>query len=41
VLAAEYQTILPDERLIAEQLDKSRRELESRKRDSNKLKLPH
>jgi len=30
VLAAEYQTILPDEKLIAKELEKSRRELESR-----------
>jgi predicted nuclease of restriction endonuclease-like (RecB) superfamily len=32
VLAAEYQTILPDEKLIAQELERSRRELESRKR---------
>ena len=32
VLAAEYQTVLPDEKLIAQQLDRSRRELESRTR---------
>jgi predicted nuclease of restriction endonuclease-like (RecB) superfamily len=32
VLAAEYQTILPDEKLIANELEKSRRELEARKR---------
>ncbi len=31
VLAAEYQTILPDEKLIATELEKSRRELEARK----------
>lgn len=31
VLAAEYQTILPDEKLIAKELEKSRRELEARK----------
>jgi predicted nuclease of restriction endonuclease-like (RecB) superfamily len=30
VLAAEYQTVLPDEKLIAEELDRSRRELEKR-----------
>jgi hypothetical protein len=30
VLAAEYQTVLPDERLIAEELERSRRELEKR-----------
>jgi predicted nuclease of restriction endonuclease-like (RecB) superfamily len=30
VLAAEYQTVLPDERLIAEELERSRRELENR-----------
>ena len=35
VLAAEYQTILPDEKLIAKELEKSRRELEARKRVSN------
>lgn len=31
VLAAEYQTVLPDEQLLAEELDKTRRELESRR----------
>jgi predicted nuclease of restriction endonuclease-like (RecB) superfamily len=31
VLAAEYQTILPDEKLIAEELEKSRQHLEGRK----------
>jgi predicted nuclease of restriction endonuclease-like (RecB) superfamily len=31
VLAAEYQTVLPDEKLLAEALDKTRRELEARK----------
>jgi predicted nuclease of restriction endonuclease-like (RecB) superfamily len=30
VLATEYQTILPDEKLIAEELERSRRELEKR-----------
>ena len=30
VLAAEYQTVLPDEKLIAEELERSRRELEER-----------
>lgn len=30
VLAAEYQTILPDERLIADELKRSRLELEQR-----------
>ena len=30
VLAAEYQTVLPDERLLAEELDKTRRVLEAR-----------
>ena len=30
ILAAEYQTILPDEKLIAAELDRSRRELEQR-----------
>jgi predicted nuclease of restriction endonuclease-like (RecB) superfamily len=31
ILAAEYQTVLPDEKLIAEELEKSRRELEARR----------
>jgi predicted nuclease of restriction endonuclease-like (RecB) superfamily len=31
VLAAEYQTVLPDEKLLAEELHKTRRELESRR----------
>lgn len=31
VLAAEYQTVLPDEQLLAEELDKTRRELEGRR----------
>lgn len=30
VLAAEYQTVLPDEKLIADELERSRRELEQR-----------
>ena len=32
VLAAEYKTVLPDEKLIAEELERSRRELEKRPR---------
>jgi predicted nuclease of restriction endonuclease-like (RecB) superfamily len=32
ILAAEYQTVLPDEKLIAEELDRSRRTLENRQR---------
>lgn len=32
VLAAEYQTVLPDEKLIAEELERSRQELEKRAR---------
>ncbi|MBE2295762.1 MAG: DUF1016 domain-containing protein [Phycisphaerales bacterium] len=31
VLAAEYQTVLPDEKLLAEELDKTRQELEARR----------
>lgn len=31
ILAAEYQTVLPDEKLIAEELERSRRELEHRR----------
>jgi hypothetical protein len=30
VLAAEYQTMLPPEKLLAEELSKTRRELEAR-----------
>lgn len=40
VLAAEYQTILPDEKLIAEELKKSQRSLEARKRISNPASSP-
>ena len=36
VLAAEYRTILPEETLIAEELERSRRELEARKGTSNR-----
>ena len=32
VLAAEYRTILPDEKLIADELERSRRELEESRR---------
>lgn len=39
VLAAEYQTILPDEKLIAEEREKSRRELELRKRITTGVSL--
>jgi predicted nuclease of restriction endonuclease-like (RecB) superfamily len=31
ILAAEYQTVLPEEKVIAEELDRSRRELEQRR----------
>jgi YhcG PDDEXK nuclease domain len=31
VLAAEYQTVLPDEKLLADELDKTRRALEARR----------
>lgn len=31
VLAAEYQTVLPDEKLLAEELDKTRKELEAKR----------
>lgn len=34
VLATEYQTVLPDEKLLADELDKTRRELEARRLDS-------
>ena len=31
ILAAEYQTVLPDEKLLADELDKTRRELQARR----------
>lgn len=31
VLATAYQTVLPDEKLLAEELDRTRRELEARR----------
>jgi hypothetical protein len=31
VLAAEYQTVLPDEQLLAQELERTRRELEARR----------
>jgi hypothetical protein len=31
VLAAEYQTVLPDEKLLADELDRTRRELGARR----------
>lgn len=31
VLAAEYQMVLPDEKLLADELDKTRRELDARR----------
>ena len=38
ILAAEYQTVLPDEKLIAEELGRSRRELEQRGLATDALK---
>lgn len=37
ILAAEYQTVLPNEKIIADELERSRRELEQRRllRESN------
>jgi YhcG PDDEXK nuclease domain len=35
VLAAEYQTVLPDEKLIAEELERSRLQLEERRQRPN------
>jgi predicted nuclease of restriction endonuclease-like (RecB) superfamily len=35
VLAAEYQTVLPNEKMIADELDKTRRELEAKKMSQN------
>lgn len=41
VLAAEYQTILPDEKLIAEELDKSRQRLEDRRQQTRGQSSDH
>ncbi len=38
VMAAEYKTLLPDEKLIAEELERSRRELEARRLAKPKMK---
>jgi hypothetical protein len=38
VLATEYQTILPDEKLTAAELDRSRRELEQQRLSARKSK---
>jgi predicted nuclease of restriction endonuclease-like (RecB) superfamily len=40
VLAAEYQTVLPGEKLIAEELERSRRELEKRASVSSSARRP-
>ena len=32
ILATEYRTVLPDEKLIAEEIEKTRRQLETRQR---------
>jgi predicted nuclease of restriction endonuclease-like (RecB) superfamily len=40
VLAAEYQTVLPDEKLIAEELERSRQELENRERFAHLPRKP-
>jgi hypothetical protein len=32
-LAAEYQTVLPNERFLADELEKTQRELEARRHD--------
>ena len=40
VLAAEYQTVLPDEKLIAEELERSRQEIESRERFAHLPRKP-
>jgi hypothetical protein len=37
ILAAEYQTVLPDEKLIADELDRSRREVEQRRSKSGSI----
>jgi predicted nuclease of restriction endonuclease-like (RecB) superfamily len=38
ILASEYQTVLPDEKVIAEELDRSRRELEQQRLSAGKSK---
>ena len=40
VLAAEYQTVLPDEKLIAEELERSRQEIENRERFAHLPRQP-
>jgi predicted nuclease of restriction endonuclease-like (RecB) superfamily len=40
VLAAEYQTVLPDEKLIAEELERSRLEIENRERFAHVPRKP-
>lgn len=40
VMAAEYQMVLPDEKRLAEELERSRRELESRQRPTLATPLP-
>jgi predicted nuclease of restriction endonuclease-like (RecB) superfamily len=40
VLAAEYQTVLPDEKLIAEELERSRQEIENRERFAHLPRKP-
>ena len=40
VLAAEYQTVLPDEKLIAEELERSRQEIEKRERFAHLPRKP-
>ncbi len=37
ILASEYQTVLPDEKVIAEEMDRSRRELEQRRLSAGKI----
>jgi hypothetical protein len=38
ILASEYQTVLPDEKVIEEELDRSRRELEQQRLSAGKSK---
>jgi predicted nuclease of restriction endonuclease-like (RecB) superfamily len=40
VLAAEYQTVLPDEKLIAEELERSRQEIENREKFAHLPRKP-
>jgi len=41
VLAAEYRTVLPDVKRLAEELEKTQRDLEGRRKDAPPLRSRH